>query len=174
MIDRLEVVEGQDHSLEILYRWYHPSQIVFFLVFSLWTGLVLWKTYTESESVGEMIFDGWLGVVVVGYFVYISLAGLCNKTRLTVAGGQLSVKHFPLPWSPGRQFPVSHIKQLYVQRKSRALLRMPPVFNLCALLADGQKLKLIGGRASDTELLAMERVIEDRLSIVDQAMSEEY
>lgn len=174
------VVRESDGRLELVYRWHHSYHLQMALASFVWIAFLLWAAYDKATSgegsVPDAILGAALGSLVGGYLFYIALAGLLNKTTVVVDKDRLSVSHAPLPWRRAQTFPVSHLKQLYVQRKSPPWWnqRTIPTFSLCALLATGTRVKLIEGRAQDTDLLFLEKTLESHLAIQDQAMPEEY
>jgi hypothetical protein len=119
-------VDEQGGGLTIWWRWFQPM-LIFLVFFCLAWNSFLFVWYSIAVGFGGMapwplrllmlVFP--LGHVAVGVGLsYFTLAGLFNRTRVSINGGTLSVWHGPVPWKQPPPLPVDHIDDVYVTRTS--------------------------------------------------------
>lgn len=162
--------------LELSYRWF-SFQIVFLLVFALfWNGfMAAW--YVIALPTGEWLIAVF-GVVHLAVGVglgYGALAGLLNRTKITLRSGKLAVWIGPLPWFGGKEGSTAELDQLYVvERRTRTKNGVQRRYDLTAQLQSGGDLVLVRGMGAPHLAQAMERRLEEILGIVDRAMPGEY
>lgn len=159
-------------DLVVEWPWYHRKQW-FVLGFALcwWVFLVIWYTKASLEGDIYMLVFPLVHVIVGLVLLYISLAIVCNRTRLMIQGDVFEFDHGPVPW-PGKQRLASRaIMKLYCKEEvsyhsSRAPVMM---YAIHVRLHDGKIVKL-PGRFGDPEVaLHIEEHISDCLGIADPA-----
>ncbi|MBK8939554.1 MAG: hypothetical protein IPM79_18530 [Polyangiaceae bacterium] len=158
-------------SLRITRRWFAP-QSLFLTFFSLvWFGFLgFWYTTAFQAGAPWIMFVFPLLHVGVGLGVaYTALTGLLNKTLIELKDGVLSVRHGPIPARGNRTIPASDIRQLYTEQQvsSKGAL----TYDLNAVVARGPVVKLAKGLESSQQALAIERLVEEHLGIVDQPVA---
>jgi hypothetical protein len=166
-------------QLTLQWRWFSVMHIALMGFSVIWLGfLFVWYRIALSGD-----FDGeiaWLillfpiGHLAVGVgMFYSALAGLLNRTTLTVSRQSLQVKHSPL-WMPGQcEIPAKELTQLFCkekryENKGSVTYR----YLLYALLKSGSEKKLL---TLDTQEYAqwLEHKIESYLHIENQAVAGE-
>ncbi len=157
----------------IVKRWFDYSYLgmIFFCVF--WDGfLFCWYTLAFTQG-GPwiMVLFPLLHVTVGVCITYSTLAGLFNRTVISIEDGFLVTTHGPLPWWGGARIPTSGIVQLYctlasIQRwrsgNAYYLAAMPVQLN--ALMQNGEQ-RVVLLSATKEEGLFLEQTLEDWLEI---------
>lgn len=163
----------------VMRRSWYSHQIIFLAFFCLiWDGfLITWyKVLLGAErGPGFFFFVFPLLHVAVGVgLTYRTLAGFLNKTWITVAGGELTIRHGPLPWFGNRAVPSAEIGQLYCEQSVIRNRNSTSVsYNLCAVLRDGRKVDLIKSLPSE-QALYLEHRIEEHLGIEPAPVAGEF
>lgn len=100
---------------------------------------------------------------------YVGIAGLLNRTTIQLSGGELVVRHGPVPVVRRVTVPVSRIGQLHVSARWLGP-RAGPITRLWAVLHDGGRVPLTWYVLGDRCGLAsyVERRVERELGIVDR------
>ena len=118
-----------------------------------------------------------IGHLAVGIgLTYATLAGFLNSTAVEVGQGELSVRHFPLPWGGNRTLAAGQIVQLHCEQKlsNKNQNSSNIVYNLYATLNGGTRLQLLSGFSDVAEPRLIEQLIEERLQIQNRAVVGEY
>ncbi len=182
--DRIEM-KHEGGKLVLSRRWFEVIY-VFLLFFALiWTGIAFGFlsifTFSNDTASDNRIFD-WIFTlfplipVAAGLvMLYIALAGIINRTIITVDNVALSIRHFPLPWRHSGAIASGNIEQLYcreyqIQNRGQTWNR----YDLCALLRSGIERKLLKGIDTAEDALYLEREIENHLGITDRPVAGEY
>ena len=162
-----------ERGLVLSYRWFSPAHL-FMLVFCVfWIGfLVVWYGLALSRHAGPadpMVWFPLLHVAVGIGITYSTIAGFVNRTTITVGGGELTVRHGPLPWPGGRVVPAHEIVQLYREERTTNT-RSGRSFRheLNATTGDGRKVRLVARVPGADLALYLEHAIERELGLVDQ------
>ena len=173
-------VDAWGSELTIVRRWF--SQVFLMLIFFcvVWDGfLVFW--YFLISSTGDsgafklvfMLFPMLHVAVGVG-LTYYTICGLVNRTVIRVSGGELTVRHGPLPWPGNHNVFADDLKQLYctehIHRRNNSTSTS---YRVNALLAGGKKLKLLSGLTEADQALFIEQRLEEHLRIVDRRVTGE-
>jgi hypothetical protein len=172
-------------GFEASWRWF-GAQHVFLLFFAiLWNGfLVVWY----SIALGIFFQEGLRGDafmmlvfpllhVAAGIGVgYAAITGLVNRTTFTVRrGGQITVRHGPIPYWSSPTMRASDVDQLYVTRNvTRSKNGSTTTFALHALGRDGIDNVLVKGMQSAVQARWLERETEDVLAIADRPVEGEH
>lgn len=150
------------------WRWFGGSTLVLVPFTLLWNAFLVGMAFNVLRDgtnplmllAGLAVPHTWVGVGLL-YFV---VASFVNTTTVGVAGGKLSVHHGPL-WWPGRtSLPREHVQQLFVVEQRS---RNRTTFQLCALLRDGSRRKLLGSLESSAHAHFLEARLERVLGITD-------
>lgn len=111
--------------------------------------------------------------LIAGVFVtYFTLAGYINSTRVTVKHGQLSVTHGPLKWPGNVSVDARDVDQLFVVQKIGN--KGSRTYELCSLMKDGSRIKLIGTLPNSQEATFIEQALEEHLKIEDRYIDGEH
>ena len=109
--------------------------------------------------------------VVALSIVVLLVVRAINSTVITVAGGNVSVRHQPIPWL-SHTIAAASIEQLYVDRRPVAQKRFD--YNVRVKLDDGEDIKFLRSLNEPLVALYLEQCIESHLQIVDRAVAGEY
>jgi hypothetical protein len=171
-------VEDFAGVLRIHWRWFSAGFIFLAFFCVAWDSfLIFW--YSMALTMKHV---PWLMVVfpvahvAVGIgLTYAVLAGFLNSTTVEVGQNELSIRHFPLPWSGNRVLSAGEIKQIHCEQKiSRNNNSTSMAYSLYATLQSGVKLQLASGFTDPGEPKMIERLIEERLGIKDVRVVGEY
>lgn len=174
------IIEDFGSDLTIRWRWYSHAvwALLFFCLF--WDGfLIFWygmMFFAGKNMRGEA---GWFWLlpilfpllhVAVGVgLTYFVLCSFINRTVIRVTGGELTVRHGPLPWGGNRTVSTFDVTQLYCTEKVRSNRRgYSTSFELNALLSDGEKVNLLTAIEELDQALFLEQKLEQHLKIEDQ------
>ncbi len=172
------------NDIIITYKWFKP--VALFLVFFCiaWNAfLIVWYSMAFSFETGTPM--DWLmiifpiGHVAVGVgLTYYTLCLFINSTTITASPGNLEINSGPIPWWKGNQsIPTSEIDQLFVKEIIRSGENgTSKTYRLQAKLNTGKAVTLWSEyKMTDAhDLRELEKVIEDKLGIADEAVSGEY
>lgn len=157
-------------NLVLEFRWFWWLSVVMLPFAILWDGyLVLWYLGMQPPPSGPMLGFPMLYVVMGVGFMYYAIAGLVNRTRVTVGGGAVDVRIGPLPWPGSKRVEVSDIAQVYVE-KLVTRLRYSEYYSyqVNALTPQNRKLTLVSGLEDRDVALRLEQEIEKALGIPDE------
>jgi hypothetical protein len=156
-------------GLDVSWHWFSPKYLFLALFCVAWDSfLVFWY--------GTVLFTGgpWIAVVfpvvhvAVGVgLTYSVLAHFLNRTRVSVDGDVLRVRHAPLPWAGARAIPVHDVAQIYCEHRQPSTSRSGRTFAVSAVLRSGDKVTLLKGLEDANDALYLEQAIEDFLRIDD-------
>ncbi|MCM2266207.1 MAG: hypothetical protein NDI60_00375 [Elusimicrobiales bacterium] len=167
--------EGAD--LVLIRRWF-SAKFVFLLFFcAFWDGfLIFWYGIALSKGAPLLAMVFPLIHVAVGVgLTYFTLAGFLNRTRIKMSTGEVSIKHYPLPWAGNRTLRRQEIDQLFCEEKLSRNRNSSATYsyNLSAVLADGRRIKLISGLDQPEDALFLEQKIEGYIGIADRPVAGE-
>jgi len=152
--------------LTIRWRWFQLSVIPMTLFCIAWDSfLIFWYKQAFANHLLIMIIFPIAHVGVGVGLTYSVLCGYLNSTIVRANSNTLQIHHGPLPW-PGRQVTRSQICSLYCE--SGAGRNSGNTWDLCAVLANGQKLKLITRFTDPSEPKFLQHELEDRLQLTSQ------
>ena len=177
----VQEVAGTD-GLTLDVRWFGP-QYLFMLVFAaFWNGfLVVWYSIVLGG-----LANGDAGMAVMGLFPilhvavgvgigYSALAGLFNRTRVSVDRKGLSVRHGPLPWPGNVEVDSAQVDQLFLKsRIVRNKNSSSTVYDLKVLDKQGRETTLYKGARDDRAARYLEHRIEGWLGLVDRPVAGEH
>ena len=177
-------VAREGNQLVLTRKWFKPL-FLFLLLFSfVWNSfLVGWYSLLGGIG-GEAGFSAFsliffifpLGHVAVGLgLAYYTLAGLLNRTIITVDRSALSIKHRPLPWRHSGVIAAHELDQLYCKEERQSNKGSSwYTYSVSALLRDGRERKIMSGLDSPEEALYLESEVERYLGITDRPVAGEY
>jgi len=148
--------------------------MVLFCIF--WDGfLVNWYRMSLGRGAPlSMILFPLIHVTAGVVLTYSTVAHLFNATIITATRRALSIRHGPVPWIGNREIQASDIEQLYCGEKvSRGRNGTSASYELCALMRDGGKVKLLSGLGEREEALFIEQRVEEQLGIADARVAGE-
>jgi hypothetical protein len=111
-----------------------------------------------------------LPMILLPLGAYAALANWINRTTLEVSKERIVVRHQPMPWFGNMTLLSEVLGQVYVTRKAH-IGEMPYSFDVCALIKNGRRRKLMSQLGEDAAFQLEER-IEDFLDIDDEEVSE--
>ncbi len=174
---RQVTVEKQGRSLRLVWRWYSATTLglAFFCV--VWDAFLCgWYGLAFSmDEIPWMMVLFPIGHLAVGIgLTYSALAGILNKTTVTIDTQFLVVQHDPVPWPGETRTPIANLAQLYCKAKEkRGKESSTPSYQLCAVLKDGHKLDLASNLSSPELAAFLEQAIESWLNIADTPVAGE-
>lgn len=165
-------------SLIITKRWFDSRSIGMIIFAVVWTTFAVWFTWTWLTHMGSRPLlpidpDPAHAILVIHLSVgiamlYWSIAGLFNRTGLTISRDKISVRHGPVPWRGNGEYLLANLQALKVQRASWGRGKAPNVVykhELHATMRDGKNKKLIGGFDTREQALSVQQEIERYLKI---------
>jgi hypothetical protein len=163
-------VNDSGGRFSVSWRWRSlgVAFLAFFAVF--WNGfMVLWFSIALASGQWMMAAFGSLHAGVGLFLAYGVLSQLLNTTAITLEQGVLRVKHGPIPAPGGGEWTRADLAQLYGEESVRSTKNGGRVFSydLCAMLRDGRRVKLVKGLKDKGQVLWLERALETRMDIVD-------
>jgi hypothetical protein len=167
-------VEENGERLSLTVPWRRRQHLVAMILLpAFWATAVYFFVF----SIEEPDFKGFLDPLVLGLYVvvvpltYVTLSGLCNRTRITVDGaGWLRLMHAPLGWFWTGQyhFAAAKIAQLYTVRDHRR-----DCYTLVAMDAGLCRVDLLRNLVTYEDARFVERALERRLGIPDRRVEGE-
>ncbi len=164
-------VEDTGSRYVVVRRWCAATWIVVFCFAIAWNGFLLfWYRMALSEGAPWIMVVFPVAHVAVGIgLLYVSLAGLLNRTTVEVAGGTLSVRHGPIPWRGDVTLEADRIAQVCCEaRSSRRSDDARNTYLVTAVLREGGRVRLLTGLTDVEHALYVEQRIEERLGIRDR------
>jgi hypothetical protein len=179
-------VDDWGADLRIRWRWWTPAALFLLFFCVAWDGfLVSWFAKVLGKQGPPDDFPIVHVAVGVG-LTYVTLAWHLNRTTVRVSGGQLTVRHGPIPCPGNRTLQTDDIEQLYCAHSRSGWTSMNntarhahrgPVkvgyYDLCALLHDGTKVRLLHNLPELDHALFLEQKLEECLGIADRRVREE-
>jgi hypothetical protein len=169
-------IEHRNDGLTLSYRWF-SGKFIFLALFCLfWDGfLVFWYGIAFSQDAPWIMLVFPLLHLSAGVFLtYYTIAGIYNRTIITVGQGKLSIQHGPLPWPGNRTLQGSEINQLYPEEVIARGRNGPQIsYRLSAVSNDNKKIKLLSGFDSPDSIRFIERQVEMWLGIRDRRVEGE-
>lgn len=167
-------MEGPDFV--ITRRWFSHAAWVLLVVSIVWSAMVFfWYDHALSStaSLPEKIIP-ILHLVAGAALIYSVLGMFLNKTVIRVGGGQLSIRHGPVPWTGNATLDLSSIRQFYCKEITREANNGNGAFYLLlAGLHDGTARKLMSTVMDGDQVLFVEQRLENALGIRDMAVAGE-
>ncbi len=175
-----EGIELQEEggALTIRYRWFGLKFIALALFCLFWDGfLVFWYGIAITTGADITMFLGPLAHVAVGVgLTWYVVAGMVNRTTLTVRDGELQIDHGPIPWPGKKRVPTAEIAQLYfVQHVRRGNKGSTTItYQLHMMQTDGVTRKLATGLDDPEYARFLEHRIEHHLGLQDRPIEGQF
>lgn len=172
----LQIQEGIGR-LTLTRKWFTPA--ILFLAFFcvIWDGfLVVWygmaifgASKMGAMSIVMLLFPLLHVAVGVG-LTYFTIASFFNSTVIEVARGSLKVTHGPLPWFGQVDLKVSDLSQIFCEEVRSNSRRSGTSFSyrVNAVLASGNKTRIVDALTDADQALYIEQAIETHLGIEDR------
>lgn len=171
-------VENWGPELVLSWRWYSHGIWIAIPFLVIWNGfLVVWYAAAVaglSDDKAEptawfMLLFPVLHVAIGVGGIYAVLCGFFNRTVIRVSGGELSVRHGPIPYPGNRQILTADIKQLFcTETIHRGKRSSRTTYNLLVKVKEGDKITLLSGLDDLDQGLYVEQQIERHLNIQDK------
>jgi hypothetical protein len=159
-------------DLVIAWRWYEGRSTVAMLIFcALWDAFLIgwygfcWRAWASEKATLVLLlalfpcFHVWLGLRLT----YQSMASLVNTTRVTLRGGELTVRHGPV-WHRGRRLAVRSIRALgWEKRVERGRRSSTTSYELLATVDGGDRVRVLAGLPSEEHARFLQHVIGEHL-----------
>lgn len=174
------VTETRDENgLTLSYRWFNWMHLLILPFCVIWDGfLFVW--YSKALSRGAAATDTmfWFPLLNVAAGIglsYYTLAGLLNRTRVTVLGGEITVRHGPVPWPGGRTLSTADFVQLYREERISTSSRggRNTSYHLCVVTRGNRKLRLVSNVPAADIALYLEQAIESAIGLADRRVAGE-
>lgn len=169
-------VHERGRELIIIHRWFTWAYPVLGLFCAVWMGFLVF-VYAVALQPGTPLLTRLLPLahVAVGvWLAYTTVAGLVNRTTISIDRNHVSVRHGPLPWPGNADVPGTTLDQVFCTAKTvRQQRRTQTFYHVDALLKNGRRLRLLRGLGAREQALFIERAIEGRLGIADRRMAGE-
>jgi hypothetical protein len=165
----VEIREAPD-GLFFEHRWFTAKTVLLLVVAIFWNGFLLsWYGIAVSQGDLFMVLFPLLHVALGIGIAYSAIAGLFNRTTVTVSRGQLTVRHGPLPWVGNRTLDVATLRQLHCeQHVHRRKNSTTTTFSVEATFQDGTSVRLL----SNLENLGIARVFEKKIEAIRVLVSD--
>jgi len=166
-------MEERYGELVLSRKWFSIGAVLLLVFAIFWDGFLFtfYKMMLSGDTVpiGAVLFPVLHVAAGVG-ITYSAIAGLVNKTTITVGVDQLTIRHGPIPWRGNRTLYRSDFVQLYVEEVRR---KNNTSYRLNAVLANQKKLKLLSGIDERSQAIFVEKEIEKFMDIQDERVSGE-
>lgn len=171
-------VDEVGKELTISYRWFSPVSffLIFFCIF--WDGfLIVWYAIALGAIFGGkgepmtwvMAVFPLIHVAVGIGLTYYTIATFFNRTVIRSAGGEVSVRHGPLPWYGNQRVPTSDVRQVYCTEKMRHHKHGHSIsYNVNLLRRDQSKATLLSHLSELDEALFIEQKLRECLGLEDE------
>ncbi|MEO1628260.1 MAG: hypothetical protein AAFV25_24135, partial [Bacteroidota bacterium] len=172
------VIDKTPYELNIQFRWFTP--VAFFLAFFcvVWDGFLIFWYAMGSQSDAPIFFYVFplLHVAVGVGLTYYTICLFMNKTYIKVGGGELDIRHAPVPWWRGNtQIAANEIEQLYVKEVKQNKKNGQYNYKLQARLHNGKHISILNIDQGDSDMMQrLEKEIEDFLQLEDEAVPGEF
>ncbi len=169
-------VEYTGTSLLLVHRWISIKTALWAFATIAWA-VCLTQMYGDPGARDALSMFKWMFEIQVALGVcmaYVTMAGLCNSTRIETSETELIISHGPLPWLGGRHLELAEINQLFTrERVSYERRGKRYIYGLYALLKSGKRLKLLSRLRLSEQALFLEQQIERFAGIVDRPVGGE-
>ena len=171
-------------DLVIQRRWLSPRRLALTSLACLVSGgFTLYLARLLADRLADIGPDNPLELHDLGYFLYPALAAfltygllaaIFNATLVGVRGGDVFVRHGPLPWPGNLTLSARAIVQLFCEaRVIRFGNGERRIYQLTAVLRDGLRVPLAPDLSTLEQARFLELALEERLEIVPAAVEGE-
>lgn len=169
-------VDEWGSRLTIRRSWFSAALFFMAAFCCFWDGfLVVWYSIAIANRgpILMLVFPVLHVAVGVG-LTYAVLAGFLNRTTIVVDGGQLTVRHGPLPWKGNISAPTHDIRQFFCVEEHAKSRRSADTFAVIALTQDDTQFPVVRGLDDPNHALFIEQTLERHLGLRDEHVAGEY
>jgi hypothetical protein len=159
-------VAEHDGALVLERRWFSPNHVIVLVAAAVWLTFVGMVGRAAVAARHEWVTLAVAVFVVVGAgLMYWGLAGLLNRTSVSIAPDRVRVGHGPLPWRGRCSFATRDIERTSIERVVRASGAMGEreTHQVRAHLRTGEVVVLLAGLTPKALAEEAQRRIDDRL-----------
>ncbi|MCB1177566.1 MAG: hypothetical protein KDK36_08325 [Leptospiraceae bacterium] len=177
---RLRLPDGikfkkRPNKIEITFSWFKWKTLLFFgfsiyWVFQHFTDFVNFFTHFNVDYGFPAFFYSFYGL----FFIYLSLTGFINKTKIVVKRDDLVIKVGPIPAKGNRKLDVREFEQLYCKSEEKDFWIAKFVeYQVFAVMRDYTHELIVDGLAEKEQAQYIEHEIEKFLRIIDEKVEGE-
>jgi len=164
---RITIEEDENKTL-ITYRWFHLtylSDLGLGILFVSTAYIILFLDVAPHRQLFAIIAA--IIMLVLGVlWLYYSLAGVLNKTRIVVQDRKINVTSYPLPWRRDRPQEITDIVKIYnTERVSSQRNKPPRVYPILALISEGSVKTILGHAYSEVEAIYICEKLQHKLGL---------
>ncbi len=166
----------EKNRLVIEFRWL-AIQTLYLAPFCLcWdASFFLWYRigFISSENVPSLLY--LLFHIVSGIaLTYYVIAGILNRTIISVSGGAMQITDTPLTFFRNASISLEELDQLYARQKVHRGKKLSwSSYEVHAILKPEKNIRLVAGLNTSEQALYIEQVVEDYLGIRDRPVEGE-
>ena len=174
--EQMELIRQGSH-IEIVRKWFDRQVIIYGLI-----GVYLsWSAFNWTMS-GHASLDSAFHALMRDrpaaifhllfacagiWMMYFCVAGLINRTRITIGSDSIDVRHGPLPWLGNKKQDSASLKQIYIKTTTLKYVRR---YKVQALLKNGSIITLVDGPGlSSMQASYIQQALEQSFRIDDAA-----
>lgn len=163
-------VSREGGGLRIERRWFSWTAIFMILFCTVWFGfLAVWYAIAFTTGNLLMLLFPLLHVAAGVFVAWWTAATLFNRTEFVISGGQLSVRHGPVPVPGKRDVPTRDLEQLYCEEHvSRSRNGVTITYSVRARTTDGRMVVLLKDLPDRDQALFIEQEAERQLRIANR------
>src|SRR5262249_13029349 len=141
-------VKDDGSTLRIRFRWIWRNFTKAAGICLFWnSGLFVWywsAVHEPNERIMWFVLIWTIPFVAVGLLlIYATLAGLLNRTVITVTSLIFTVRHGPVPWWGNLTFPIDDLEGLYCDEDASVKRKGRGPSSVVALTKGGSKVELV-------------------------------
>jgi len=170
------LVENEGKSARIFQRWFSFKYIpMAFFAFAWDAFLFFWYSTAVGQGAPLIMILFPIAHVAVGVGItYSTLAGFINRTVLEVTRDEIAVWFEPLPWLGEKAIKTKEVRQFFCKDKYvRTKNGGHTQYELYAITANNQQVKLIGNLENPDVALFFEQQLERWLRIENRPVAGE-
>ena len=144
-------LEQRGNRLTIVCRWLRPAYLFLAFFCLIWNVLlVIWfvLAFRESTPIFYKIVSLFLTVAGIG-ITYLTIAGLLNRTKISIDTERLMVRRGPIPWPGSRDVDIIEVERVECRerviqgRKGGQQFTVGYRYSVIVHLRDGIEVKLV-------------------------------
>ena len=167
-------IERAGDAMTIQWRWWRPARHLPMLGFALVWDACLVAIYSGGDHTWMSLLFPILHLAVGVGMTYGALAGIFNRTTVTVSPAGLAIAHGPLPWAGAGVLARGEVDQIYARRVDvTSKGSTETTWSLHAHLTSGRDRALLRGLDEHAQALYLERELERALGVRDRAVEGE-
>ena len=166
-------LEQRGNRLTIVRRWVGPAFLVLAFFCLVWNVLlVVWSVLAFREGTPVLYKVGAVLQALAGIGItYLTMAGLLNKTNISMDAERLTVRHGPIPWPGSCEVNIVEVER--VDCRERAIrgrrggreITVGYRYAVFAYTRDGRAVKLVSHLTVRDQAQFIQEQIESRLQL---------